>query len=121
MKKIALVLVMVFAVSALFASPLVLGNFPSGRWMDRNYDAIWEFSPTNIRITSPDGHVYFDFSNKTINDFRFYLDGDSPAVTFSCPEAGRTYKFVIQRPENDLLMEFDRVNYGKYEVKMRRY
>jgi len=120
MKKIVLVLVLVFTAASLFAAPIPLGEFPTGRWLDNNYDAIWEFTYNNIRIVSPSGFVYYDFSAKTVENFRFSYDGDNPRITFSCPEAGRTYRFTIIRPENNALMDIDRPNQERYTVNMRR-
>ena len=91
MKKIIIVLIFLFVATALFANPINLGNFPVGRWLDPNYDAIWDFSTNNIRILdSNSGAVLWDFSTKTINDFRVFMSGAQPGISFACPEAGRT-------------------------------
>ena len=121
MKKIAMVLVMVFVAASLFAAPLPLGEFPSGRWLDKNYDAIWEFSSHNIRILGLDGRVHWDFSTKTVENLRQFLDGDNPTITFSCPEAERSYRLSVVRPENHMSMEFDKKNFGEYRIMMPRH
>ena len=120
MKKLTAVFVMVFAVSALYANPIQLGSFPIGKWLDHNYNAVWDFSSNNIRILSPDGRVLYDFSSRTIEDFRVFLDGLHPGISFSCPEAGRAYRFVTTIPNSDLTMEIERSNSPKYTVTMRK-
>ena len=120
MKKFVVVLVFLFAASALFANPIQLGNFPVGRWLDNNYDAIWDFSTNNIRILGLDGRVIHDFSTKTNQDFRVFMEGLQPGFSFSCPEEGRSYRFIASLPSTDVVMEIDRPNMPRYSVTMRR-
>ena len=119
MKKVALVLVLLFAAAAVFANPIQLGTFPVGRWLDPNYDAIWDFSSSNIRILGTDGSVIYDFSTKTVENFRVFLDGVNPGISFSCVESERSYRFVIQINTN-LVMEIQRTGQPQYSVNMRR-
>lgn len=121
MKKFVIVLVFMFAATALFANPIQLGSFPIGRWLDSNYDAIWEFSTNNIRILdSKSGVVLWDFSTKTIEGFRATISGTSPVILFSCPEAGRSYRFTISLSDGNVTMQIDRTGQPQYSVVMRR-
>jgi len=118
MKKFIVVLVFLFSAAVLFANPINLGSFPVGRWLDTNYDAIWSFSSNNIQILGTDGAVLYDFSTKTINDLKVFLEGMNPGVSFSCPEAGRSYRFMVSPP--NLYMEIDRPNQPRYTITLRR-
>ncbi|MCL2804755.1 MAG: hypothetical protein FWD26_02335 [Treponema sp.] len=120
MKKFIVVLVLMFAATALFASPIQLGSFPVGQWLDPNYSAIWDFSSNNIRILSTDGRVLYDFSTKTIQNFRVFVEGVQPGITFSCPEAGRTYRFIASLPNTNVVLEIERSGQPKYSVTMRK-
>jgi len=121
MKKIAMVLVLLLVTSTVFANPIQLGTFPIGRWLDPNWNAIWEFTSNNIRIlSSTDGTVLYDFSSKTIRGFRVFLDGTQPGITFTCPEAGRTYRFIARLPSTNVVMEITREGLPNYSVTMQR-
>ena len=120
MKKYVLVLVLLFVAAALFGQSIQLGTFPVGRWLDHNYNAVWDFSSNNIRILSTSGAVLYDFSDKTIQNFRVTMDGIQPAITFSCPEAGRSYRFTANLPGSDVTMQIERPNEPNYSVQMRR-
>lgn len=120
MKKLIMVLVFLFAATVLFANPINLGNFPVGQWLDPNWNAVWDFSTNNIRILSTDGTVLYDFSTKTIQNFRVFADGTSPGISFTCPEAGRSYRFIKPLTNTNVVMEITRENLPKYTVDMRR-
>jgi hypothetical protein len=120
MKKLIVFLVIFFAAVSLFADPIQLGNFPVGQWLDANYDAVWDFSSSNIRILSTSGVVLYDFSTKTINDFRVFLDGSSPGISFTCPEAGRSYRFVKPLANTTVILGIERTGLPAYSVTMQR-
>jgi len=120
MKKLLVVLIVLLTAASLSADPIQLGSFPLGQWLDANYDAVWDFSSNNIRILSPDGRVLYDFSNKTIKDFKVIMEGAQPGITFTCPEAGRSYKFLKPLINTDVIMEIERYNYPKYSVTMKK-
>ena len=121
MKKLIIVLVLLLAATALFGQ-IKLGAFPSAKWLDSNkelqYEAVWEFSPSNIRILNTDGSVAWDFAGKTIQDFKVNVDGLNSVITFSCPEAERSYSFKTNLPSSDVTMEITRSGLPKYTVKM---
>jgi hypothetical protein len=120
MKKLIVVLAVFFAAVSLSADPIELGSFPMGQWLDANYDAVWEFSSNNIRILTPGGTVLYDFSTKTIQNFRVFVDGTQPGISFTCPEAGRSYRFVKPLTNTDVVMEIERSDEPAYTVTMRR-
>jgi len=116
----AVLIILLTAALALSADPIQLGNFPLGQWLDANYNAVWDFSSDNIRILSPGGRVLYDFSTKTIQDFKFFLDGTQPGISFTCPEAGRSYKFQKPLIGSDVIMQIERRYYPKYTVTMKK-
>jgi hypothetical protein len=136
MKKLIIVLVLLFAATALFgqigalptapSAPAVggkinLGNFPAGKWLDSNYDAIWELSSNNLRILdSNSGNVYWDFSDLTIQNFKVGVDGLNPVISFSCPEAGRSYSFKATPADGSLTLTIERSDQPKYTVTMKK-
>jgi hypothetical protein len=119
MKKLLVVCIILMAVVSLSADPIQLGTFPAGKWLDPNYDAVWEFSPNSIRILGTDGTVLYDFTTKTINDFRVFMDGTQPGISFTCPESERSYRFLKPLTSTDLIMEIVRSGLPNYSVTMR--
>ena len=120
MKKIFAVLIIFLTAMKLSADPIQLGDFPVGQWLDANYNAVWDFSSNNIRILSTNGTVLYDFSGKTIQDFKFILEGIQPGISFTCPESGRSYKFLKPLTNTDVVMEIERNIYPKYSVTMKK-
>lgn len=120
MKKLVVVLVLLLASLALFAGDINLGSFPVGSWEDANFAAVWEFSSDNIRILGTDGSVIYDFSEKTVNDFKVFIKDGAPAISFSCPEAGRSYVFVKPLTDSTVVMEISRPNQDLYTVTMAK-
>ena len=121
MKKLVVCLFVFFvAVSVFAADPIQLGNFPVGQWLDHNYNVIWDFASNNIRILSTDGKVLYDFSGKTIQDFKVFMDGAQPGISFTCPEAGRSYRFVKTLTDTDLIMTIERSKLPSYTVTMKK-
>ena len=120
MKKLLLVLVVLLAAASLPADPIQLGTFPVGQWLDANFNAVWDFASNNIRILSTDGKVLYDFSAKTIKDFKLVMEGTQPGISFTCPEAGRTYKFLKPLTNSDVTMEIERNDQPKYSITMKK-
>jgi hypothetical protein len=48
------------------------------------------------------------------------LEGVQPGITFTCPEAGRSYKFLKPLTNTDVIMEIERSNKPKYSVTMKK-
>jgi hypothetical protein len=120
MKKLFVILIVFFTVMSLSADPIQLGNFPVGQWLDANYDAVWDFSSTNIRILSTGGAVLYDFSTKTVQDFRVFMDGTQPGISFTCPEAERSYRFVKPLTNTDVILQIERNDLPSYSVTMKK-
>jgi hypothetical protein len=120
MKKLIIVLVLLFAATVVFGQSINLGAFPVGKWLDSNYDAVWEFSSNNIRIlSSTDGSVLYNFAGKTIQDFKVFVDGARPGLSFSCPEAERSYSFKVGS-SSTLIMDIERADLPKYNLTMQK-
>ncbi|GAB1456088.1 MAG: hypothetical protein RBT62_08110 [Spirochaetia bacterium] len=120
MKKLVLVLSFLVVGMTVFAADINLGDFPVGSWIDANYDAVWEFTSNNIRILGTDGSVIWDFSEKTINDFKVSIKEGAPAISLSCPEAGRSYTFIKPLTNTTLKMEIARPDKDLYTVTMAK-
>jgi len=120
MKKLFAVFIVLSAAMSLPANPNQLGDFPLGKWLDTNYNAVWDFTANNIRILSTNGKVLYDFSDKTIQDFKVIMEGTRPGISFSCPESGRSYKFLKPLTSSDAIMEIERNNRPKYSVTLKR-
>jgi hypothetical protein len=48
------------------------------------------------------------------------MEGAQPGITFKCPEAGRSYKFLKPLVNSDVIMEIERYNNPKYSVTMKK-
>jgi hypothetical protein len=120
MKKLFVILIILLAAASLSADPIQLGNFPVGQWLDANYNAVWDFTSDNIRILSTNGRVLYDFSNKTIQDFKIILEGTQPGISFTCPEAGRSYKFLKPLTGSDVNMQIKRYGRPDYSVTLKK-
>ena len=108
MKKIIILSVLLAFVSfAAFAQVMDLGDFPTGKWADEKYDAIWEFGANNIRILDMDGGVYYDFEGKTIKNFNIKVSLEGIELSFTCVESERDYKFLKPPTNLDLEMTID--------------
>jgi len=120
MKKLLVVLIILLAAASLPADPIQLGNLPLGQWLDTNYNAVWDFTSNNIRILSTDGRVLYDFSNKTILDFKIIMEGTQPGITFTCVESKRTYKFLKPLTSSEMVMEINRNYLPTYTIAMKK-
>jgi hypothetical protein len=123
MKKLFVTVALLFVGVSLFAQSLDLSKLPSGKWVDPNYDATWEISSSGLRILYSDGTVAFDFTGKTINDQKLGASTGippQPNITFSCPEAGRTYIISTSLPSTDLDLKIDRPGQPQYSVKLKK-
>jgi len=108
MKKIfAILLVLGIAVTAAFAADT---EFPTGKWLDKNWDAVWEFGIGNsLKLWNTNGDLIYDFSKDKITDLKLLPSQEGLVLSFTCPETHRSYKFV--KPitlSADLELEIDR-------------
>lgn len=108
MKKIIAVLaLLVAAATMVFAEGINLGDFPKGKWIDSNWNAVWEFGADNIRLLDTKGAVIFDFKDK-ISDFKVDVGLTEAKISFSCAATGRKYTFTKGIKDLDLMMSIER-------------
>jgi len=120
MKKLIVVFVLLFAATTLFAQ-VDMGSFPTGSWLDHNYDAIWTFAATGITLKTTDGSFTYSFGRTNMENFRLSMTGIQPTITFSCQATERTYVFRASLPSTDIVMEIDNKNLpNKYSVTMKK-
>lgn len=118
---IILSLVLLLALSV-GANAITMGDFPPGKWLDHNWNAVWEFTATNIRILDLDGGVYYDFDGKTINDLNVETKGEDIVLSFSCEETKKRYSFsksVTDLTNLDITMIITIADIDPYRVRMK--
>ena len=120
MKKIVLVmLILVVASSFTFAGSFNLGDFPIGKWLDSNWNALWEFSSGNIRIiNSTNGDLFYDFDGKTIENFSVKPSLKGIVLSFYCKETGKKYTFTKPATNLNLNMEINTDSGINYKVEL---
>ena len=120
MKKFLLLSLMILAAGVLvYAQNVDTSSLPKGKWVDHNYDAVWELSSDNIRILDTAGKVLYDFRDKN-GDFKIEPDMTGVSFSFTCKDAGRKYKFTKGMTDLDLTMEILRDwRPDLYTVKMK--
>jgi hypothetical protein len=118
MKKLILVLFLMTIAMMSYSEGIKLGDFPLGKWLDSNWDATWEFNSNNIRILDTNGGVYYDFADKTINDFKVMPSTKGLDLSFECKETGKKYKFTKPLTNMDLKMVIDKNTGELYEVNL---
>ena len=119
MKKFLLILLILTAATVMVHSESIeLGDFPIGKWLDANWDAVWEFESNNIRILDTDGGVYYDFDGKTIKDWKVRPGTKGLVLSFYCLETGKKYEFTKPLTNLNLLMEIDTDTGNHYEVEL---
>jgi hypothetical protein len=91
-----------------------------GKWLDPNYDAVWEFTSDNIRILSTDGEVYFDFSEQGVKDFSVGMESGTPVMSFESEAARRSYKFTKPVTNMNIILEIDAPWNRNYKVEMKK-
>jgi len=91
----------------LFAQGIELGDFPLGTWLDAKYNAYWELSSDNIKITNGAGKVYYDFSQKTVQDFKVSAEAEGIVMTFYCVESEKHYKLTKPLTDFNLILDID--------------
>jgi len=121
MKKLIVVFVLLFAATTIFAQSIDMGSFPTGTWLDHNYNATWTFAATGITLKTTDGTFTYSFNSRNMEGFRLSMSGVQPSITFSCDAVGRTYVFRAALPATDLVMEIDnKALTSKYSVTMKK-
>jgi len=121
MKKLVLVLVLLLASAALFAQTVDLSALPTGRWLDHNFDAIWEFGASGIKLSTPTDGDIFTFTTGNIQNLRAVRSGVSAGIGFSCNATGRTYSFIPNLADGSMTMSIERDGLPNYQVVMQRH
>lgn len=107
MKKMLVVVVFLLAMATVvFAEGIDLGKFPKGKWLDANWNAVWEFGANSIRLLDTNGGLIFDFQDK-IEDLKVDVGVGEAKISFACEEAGRKYVFTKGITDLDLEMTID--------------
>jgi len=107
MKRAFLVIAAFALVTGLvFSEDIDLGKFPKGKWLDPNWDAVWEFGADSIRLLDTRGAELFNFNDK-ISDFKIDIGVSEAKVSFTCVEAERKYVFTKGATNLDLVMQID--------------
>lgn len=118
MKKLLVVLVLLLVAGFVFADNVDLSKLPKGKWLDANWDAVWEIGANSIRILDLNGKEVFNFNN-LISDFEYGASLTEARFSFRCDEAGRNYVFRKGLTDLDLVLEIQRDWTSEtYSVKM---
>lgn len=119
MKKILMViLVITVATVMVYSECIMMGDFPQGKWLDANWNAVWEFTSNNIRILDTDGGVYCDFDEKTIRGWSVKPVTEGFVLSFYCPETRRKYIFTKSLANMNLILVIDPGTVNHYKVEL---
>jgi len=105
MKKLVLLLVILLSAGLLFAADIDWDKLPKGKWLDENWNAVWEIGGNSIRILDKTtGEEVFNFQD-LISDFDYGASLTEAQFSFRCDEAERSYVFKKGFTNLDLTME----------------
>lgn len=107
MKKLFAVL---FVASVMAFGAFAEESFPTGSWIDSNYNAEWVFGlDGKVELhDSVSGDLIFAFTKDQIKDYKLGVSAKGLTMSFTCPATSRKYKFT--KPvtlSTDLIMEID--------------
>ena len=106
MKKfLAILFVLAVCVTGVFAADT---EFPTGTWIDENWDAKWVFAKDKVDLFDGKGDLVYTFTKDNTVDFKLTPSKEGLILSFSCAETQRSYKFI--KPvtlSTDLEMEID--------------
>ncbi len=90
-------------------APKALSEFPAGKWLDANWDALWVFfADGSVKLyDSRNGDLVYDFNGKT-QDMKLEPAGTGLKLSFRCDETQRFYTFEKALEGTDLEMDIDR-------------
>lgn len=107
MKKLFAVL---FVAAVMAAGAFAEDAFPTGSWIDSNYDAEWVFGldgKVELRDANS-GDLIFSFTKDQIKDYKLGASKDGLTMSFTCPATSRKYKFTKPLSlSTDLILEID--------------
>ncbi|MCL2211901.1 MAG: hypothetical protein FWB95_08270 [Treponema sp.] len=123
MKKLALVLVLLLAVTGatqLFAQGADFSSLPSGSWLDSNYNGTWTFSASGITIKCNATGASNTFTTSNIQSLRPVRSGLTAGISFASSTFGKTYNFYPNLTDGTILLTIDREGQSQYSVTMRK-
>ena len=89
--------------------PKTLSEFPAGKWLDANWDALWVFfADGSVKLyDSRNGDLIYDFNGKTKN-LKLEPAGTGLKLSFRCDETQRFYIFEKALEGTDMELDIDR-------------
>ena len=90
-------------------APKALSEFPTGKWLDANWDALWVFfADGSVKLyDSKNGDLIYDFNGKT-KDLKLEPAGTGLKLSFRCDETERFYTFEKALEGTDMELDIDR-------------
>ena len=90
-------------------APKTLSEFPAGKWLDANWDALWVFfADGSVKLyDSKNGDLIYDFNGKT-KDLKLEPAGTGLKLSFRCDETERFYTFEKALEGTDMELDIDR-------------
>lgn len=90
-------------------APKALSEFPAGKWLDANWDALWVFfADGSVKLyDSKNGDLIYDFNGKT-KDLKLEPAGTGLKLSFRCDETKRFYTFEKALEGTDMELDIDR-------------
>ncbi|MBR4683830.1 MAG: hypothetical protein IKO95_03320 [Spirochaetia bacterium] len=90
-------------------APKTLSEFPAGKWLDANWDALWVFfADGSVKLyDSKNGDLIYDFNGKTKN-LKLEPAGTGLKLSFRCDETQRFYTFEKALEGTDMGLDIDR-------------
>ncbi|MCQ2604251.1 MAG: hypothetical protein MJ215_04315 [Spirochaetia bacterium] len=96
-------------VAAPAAEPAKITSLPAGKWLDANWDALWEVAADGtIKLyDSKTNALIYDFAGN-IKDEKIEAGDAGIKYSFRCDETKRFYAFASDLKSTDLQMDIDR-------------
>jgi hypothetical protein len=92
MKKfLAILFVLAVCVTGVFAADT---EFPTGTWIDENWDAKWVFTGDKVELFDEDDELVYAFTLNNTKDFTLVPTTEGLVLSFYCAETNRAYKFI---------------------------
>jgi hypothetical protein len=92
MKKfLAILFILSVCVVGVFAEDT---EFPTGTWIDENWDAKWVFTGDKVELYDEDDALVYTFTFDNTTDFKLTPTTEGLVLSFECAETNRAYKFI---------------------------
>lgn len=90
-------------------APKALSEFPTGKWLDANWDALWVFfADGSVKLyDSRNGDLIYDFNGKTKN-LKLEPAGNGLKLSFRCDDTQRFYTFEKALEGTDMELDIIR-------------